>query len=338
VSRGNILGTLNTPLATKHSRPNLFNFSQRVDLRFIEQSKRFDRLDAANKEIVTALVNHNASDDRGLQTQISALSTLLDRTEVVVRSQEDSQKRVIIDIFQQLALTSSKQEENDLLAQVSSTNQKIQQLIPTEILESLRFSTITERFEAVDEAHTTTFDWIFRPVETTSQYSEGRRWDDFSSWLEFGEGIYWINGKAGSGKSTLMKYIVNHGKTSGLLRSWAGTLKLCTGGFFFWNSGSKQQRSQAGLFRTLLYEILGQHPELIPTVLPAQWGARYSAKCRARYCRVSFLQHSFDLTRSRVNDAPARVLGIVDVEDSFQNSHLPNDCAAEALSIHRWDR
>ncbi len=58
-----------------------------VDVKFLEQSERFDRLDAAHKEIVTALINRNASDNRGLQAQISAVSMLLDRAEVVVTSQ-----------------------------------------------------------------------------------------------------------------------------------------------------------------------------------------------------------------------------------------------------------
>ncbi|KUJ18667.1 uncharacterized protein LY89DRAFT_774610 [Mollisia scopiformis] len=259
---------------------------------FLKQSERFDRLDAANKELVTSLVNHAASDDRGLQAQISALSTLLDRAEVVIATQEDANKRIIVDVFQRFADSSSVEESNPLLAQVRTADQEIQNLIPTETLGSLRFQSMSERFEAVDESHATTFDWIFRPFQNTVQYAEGRRWGDFGAWLESGTGLYWINGKAGSGKSTLMKYIVNHNKTSSLLRRWAENLKLCTSAFFFWNSGSKQQCSQAGLFRSLLYEILGQHPELIPTVLPAQWGARYSAKCQARQCPLESWQLS----------------------------------------------
>jgi len=290
---GNSLGILK-PVVVRKSVPELTVFlsSKRLDSNFLEQSERFDRLDTANKEIVTALANHNASDAQGLQTQISALSTLLDRAEVVVTSQEDANKRIIVDIFRQLGFTSNHQVENPIVTQIRTADQNIRQRIPSELLASLRFASITERFEAVDESHATTFDWIFRPVESTSQYAEGRRWGDFSSWLESDKGFYWVNGKAGSGKSTLMKYIVSHRETSRLLRRWAGDAKLCTGGFFFWNSGSRQQCSQAGLFRTLLYEILGQHPELIPTVLPAQWGARYSAECLAQYCPVSSFSYS----------------------------------------------
>lgn len=31
--------------------------------------------------------------------------------------------------------------------------------------------------------------------------------DSIAEWLESGSGVYWISGKAGSGKSTLMKHL-----------------------------------------------------------------------------------------------------------------------------------
>ena len=75
-----------------------------------------------------------------------------------------------------------------------------------------------------------------------------------------------------------MKYISNHSHTNRSLFRWAGESKLCSAGFF-WNGGTRQQRSQSGLFRSLLYDILYKCPEFIPIVLPAQWAARYSAEC-----------------------------------------------------------
>jgi hypothetical protein len=286
-------------LTSHYARTDLLVIhSKRIDLILLEQSERFDRLDTANKEIASALVNHNISNEHGLQAQISALSILLDRAELVLTCQQDSNKRIIVDVFQQLSLATNGEANNALLSHARSTDQKIRTKIVEELLNSLRFPSITDRIESVDESHRKTFDWIFRRIENTTQYAEGRRWGNFSAWLRSGKGIYWINGKAGSGKSTLMKYIANHYKTSSLLKQWAGSSKLCTGAFFFWNSGSKLQRSQAGLFRSLLYEILAQHQELIPRVLPTQWGSRYSAKCQHRYYPVSCSSICFQLSRS----------------------------------------
>lgn len=256
-------------------------------MKFLEQSKRFDNLDAANKEIVKALANHSASNNPGLQSQIRGLSLLLDRAEAVVISQKDANKRIIVDIFQESSVHSYDEESNSQVAKIRSADNRIREGVTNELIDSLRFTEITERFETVDESHAKTFDWIFQPIQSTAQYEQGRRWSDFRSWLQYGAGLYWINGKAGSGKSTLMKHIVSHGKTSVLLKSWAGDSNLCIGEFFFWNSGSMQQRSQSGLFRSLLYKILSQSPELVPIVLPAQWSAGYTAKCQSQYFRVS---------------------------------------------------
>jgi len=261
--------------------------SQKVDSKFLEQSERFDRLDAANKDIAIALVRRNSFDNRALETQFAALSTLLDRAEAVVISQENINQRVLVDVSDQAVFASEIEENTDHLARIREKERKIRRLISDEILQSLHFETISERFENVDENHMNTFGWIFRSDQDGAQNSHARQRSNFRSWLESGTGIYWVNGKAGSGKSTLMKYIVNHRDSSSLLRSWAGGLKLCIVYFFFWNSGTSMQCSQAGLFRSLLYSTLSQHPELIPTVLPTHWAKRYSAACQDKSCTVS---------------------------------------------------
>lgn len=166
----------------------------------MQQSERFDRLDNANKQIVTALINHNASENRGLQAQLSALSLLLDRAETIIASQ-DNTHRVIIDVFGELshnAETEGGNDSNNVVNHIRWKEREIRKAVQAKILESLSFSSITERFEAVDEAHKKTFQWIFQRPEDTAQFAEGRRWDDFSGWLESGKGLYWINGKAGS--------------------------------------------------------------------------------------------------------------------------------------------
>ncbi|KAI1266984.1 hypothetical protein F5Y18DRAFT_444738 [Xylariaceae sp. FL1019] len=108
-----------------------------------------------------------------------------------------------------------------------------------------------------------TFEWVYRPPK-----DEGPLWSDLNKWLEEGDGCYWISGKAASGKSTLMKFIYTHPKFSNHLHRWAGNLPLITASFFFWFLGTSLQKSQVGLLRALLFEILSGRPELIPTVMP----------------------------------------------------------------------
>ncbi len=116
------------------------------------------------------------------------------------------------------------------------------------ILKSLQFSTMNHRRMDISEAHQKTFSWIF-----DESPSQRRPWSNFIKWLREGSGLYWINGKAGSGKSTLLRYIYESSNTSQHLRAWAKGSDLGIAAFFFWNSGSEEQRSQTGLLRSLLY-------------------------------------------------------------------------------------
>jgi hypothetical protein len=130
----------------------------------------------------------------------------------------------------------------------------------TEILKSLQFSRMHDRQSAIHERHQQTFSWIFEASASP-----------FKTWLVEGSGAFWISGKAGSGKSTLMKYINNSSNTTNLLRTWAGTRQLIVASFYFWNTGTDMQRSQEGLLQSILYEVLRHEPGLIPVVLPSRW-------------------------------------------------------------------
>lgn len=119
------------------------------------------------------------------------------------------------------------------------------------VLKSLYFNTIQSRLGGIEEAHNHTFDWIF-----TSQQI------NFVNWLRDEDNIFWVRGKAGSGKSTLMKFLCNHEKTVRYLSMWAGDKKLVIAKFFFWNAGTGLQKSQEGFLRSILYEIIKSCPEV----------------------------------------------------------------------------
>ena len=140
------------------------------------------------------------------------------------------------------------------------------------ILDALVFKSMTERQEEVAEAHKKTFEWIFQ--NTASR--EGSPGHSFLDWLSGKNAkendIYWISGKAGSGKSTLLRFIYDHEITAKEMGHWAGSKPFTKAGFFFWTSGSLEQRSQAGLLRSLLYQLLDQHREMMPMTFPSIWG------------------------------------------------------------------
>ena len=70
------------------------------------------------------------------------------------------------------------------------------------LLRSIKFGDIFTRYEEVHDRHDKTFEWIFSPAEGSSDKK-----NNFREWLEHGDGFYWFNGKAGSGKSTLMLFV-----------------------------------------------------------------------------------------------------------------------------------
>src|ERR1700733_637613 len=66
----------------------------------------------------------------------------------------------------------------------------------TEMLGSLHNEEINARLTDIAPPYGDTFSWIWTADDLA-----------FVSWLQSGAGIYWISGKPGSGKSTLMKYL-----------------------------------------------------------------------------------------------------------------------------------
>ncbi|KAK8036078.1 hypothetical protein PG993_008692 [Apiospora rasikravindrae] len=134
------------------------------------------------------------------------------------------------------------------------------------ILESLSFKSMAFREQDIEQAHGTSFDWIFHDQAGDSHPS-------FSEWLSTTKlgNIYWITGKPGSGKSTLIRHLSGHRKTVRLLHAWAGSPSVTVAGFYFWTSGSQEQRSQTGLLRSLLFQLLSAKPDLIQQALPDLW-------------------------------------------------------------------
>ncbi|KAI4951981.1 hypothetical protein J4E91_003443 [Alternaria rosae] len=161
-----------------------------------------------------------------------------------------------------LVMDASVIDNGDL---VSVTKETIERRCTQLILNRLWFRLIDERGNNIVEAHSKTLEWAINPP------ASGAVWDNLDQWLRCGRGIYWIHGKPGSGKSTLMKFLYNHPKTMSSLHTWAGHRKLTVASFFLWNIGSSEQSSQEGLARGLLYHVLTKNPALIPTVLPHMW-------------------------------------------------------------------
>lgn len=75
------------------------------------------------------------------------------------------------------------------------------------LLAGIQYDSMIDRQNRIVIAHELTFQWVFHDDPTESSKSNTRDWSSFPKWLESDEQVYWITGKAGSGKSTLMKFL-----------------------------------------------------------------------------------------------------------------------------------
>ena len=99
------------------------------------------------------------------------------------------------------------------------------------VLDSLYFEHSSDRHEAIAEAHATTFSWIYEE-QPTDEVS----WTSFTDWLSKADHSgdpYWITGKAGSGKSTLMRFLVEDPRTRDYLGQWVKSCQLILASYFF---------------------------------------------------------------------------------------------------------
>ncbi|KAI1096763.1 hypothetical protein F5B19DRAFT_4577 [Rostrohypoxylon terebratum] len=144
-------------------------------------------------------------------------------------------------------------------------------LMKGRILESLNFSDMQDRYEHIPKAHQKTFEWVFKDPPDHTTENSGQHWDSFTNWLTSGNPLYWITGKPGAGKSTLMKFLSSDSRLHPRLQVWQGGVPLYIGHFFFWNSGTAMQMSKIGLLRSLLHQTISKFPNEIPALFAARW-------------------------------------------------------------------
>lgn len=110
-------------------------------------------------------------------------------------------------------------------------------------MKSLAFPEMGSRMKNVTVAADKTLAWL----STHPMYD---------AWANNNDGVLWIRGKPGSGKSTIMRHIVD--RTKKLLANDKQVLILS---FFFHGRGTTLQKSPLGLYRSLLHQLLEAAPD-----------------------------------------------------------------------------
>lgn len=302
----------------------LTNVRQRTDLASFRRSLDFERLGHTAQRIVDLLLLNRSIFVSELRMQTSEIKDVI--------AEEQAQTRTLIqELIQQTGI--SQATSASYVHSTTAVSTQRMHHDPTEhevwkwLLDSLAFPAMRNREEEIVPAYHATFEWIFKEP---SIKPELRPWTNFIQWLHQGSGIYWINGKAGSGKSTLMKYIFNDKRTSEALSKWAGSVPFMVANFFFWNSGTRDQRSQLGLLRSLLFQILQYQPTITRLIFPQEWAR---LQCKSETELRHFARDEWTLSRLqgalhrfiRLSELPMKICFFIDGLDEFEGNDEQND-------------
>lgn len=195
------------------------------------------------------------------------------------------------------------------------------------ILSSLDYPQRSARYEAIPEAHAETFGWALRrPLSWIGENQSTSVMDSnqgkLLKWLETGTGFFWVSGKPGSGKSTFMKYVADHPATAQALRTWAASagksLVILT--HYFWSAGSQSQKSQHGLWRSLLLGLLRQAPGLMPEVCEELWNKLDDVDRQSHDWSLSQLRKSLECF-SKLSPTGHKFCIFIDGLDEFDGDH-----------------
>jgi hypothetical protein len=123
-----------------------------------------------------------------------------------------------------------------------------------DLLHSIWVDDLGWRSSQIDKAHEGSCHWIY-DIPVFRDWAQG---DSVS--------MFWIQGKAGSGKSTMMKWITQSQAFSAMLSESAHMRNSRIIFSQFWASGTPLQRSDEGLLRSILFQILQGQPSLVQVV------------------------------------------------------------------------
>ncbi|KAF4897842.1 hypothetical protein CGCF415_v011006 [Colletotrichum fructicola] len=206
-------------------------------------------------------------------------------------------KSYVEDLREGVQVTSlSKEVQNQVSQLINVPDAVTRQVAIESFLGGLAFDGMHERFDAIGNTRCSTwaFVWMgdkdydpllpanghndkkypksFERLHLAVEERHRRRHRQlFADWLSFGEGIFHMSAKLGAGKSTLLWQLCDNLVIRHRLLGWAGERKLAMGKFFFWNYGTRLQKSLAGLSRALLFDIFQSFPELISRAFASRW-------------------------------------------------------------------
>ncbi|KAK8133613.1 hypothetical protein PG984_005625 [Apiospora sp. TS-2023a] len=130
------------------------------------------------------------------------------------------------------------------------------------LLRSLKYNGMNERRNDHHMHHPSTLQTIWDDDLDTEL------WQPFRDWLTSEDQVFWVSGRPGSGKTTLMKFLVSQPQTLDRLRAWNRNVMIVS--HFIWLLGPEpMQRNLKGIFCSVLYQVLNAEAAIADYVLGA---------------------------------------------------------------------
>jgi hypothetical protein len=303
----------------------LVSIKRSIDHGAIQDDERFDKLDESSHVIIQHLLQGKDAFEAALDA----------RVERITRRLEESELRVL------KAIGSFGSSPNERHAATSSTKPSYTEAADAEqiqqrILMTLRFEEITARMDEITVAHPETFQWAFK--NTAEQRA---RTPKLEKWLQSGTKSFWVHGKVGSGKSTFMKFILHDQRTLEALSLWAAPKRFILASYFAWHSGTANQRTHAGLLRTVLYQVLAASPGLIEVALPEVYKSVSTLELKGCNIPGSEVAKGFErlvVELQKIDKSttrlPTKICLLIDAVDEFDEGPDQVCELIHALSLH----
>lgn len=195
-----------------------------------------------------------------------------------------------------------------------------------ELLGRLWFDSITRRQSSIKAAYKNTFEWIFTDQRKTSESNT-----TLVEWMSAGNGLYWMSGRAGTGKSSLIRFLQHDPRTLSAFHKWAGARPLILATFYFWNSeaaGDDRLKLLEGLYRGIFFDLINQNMEFAGLLFPNHLvvGRKWSDG----FPTMPDLAEAFERL-STADELPAAVGLLIDGLDEYEATSSEQMALAEML-------
>ncbi|KAM7189849.1 hypothetical protein V8F20_009986 [Naviculisporaceae sp. PSN 640] len=243
---------------------------KKTDALSLQQEARFNDLDETLRNFIQSYSQGETRVERLIARHVDSVK------ETVRLENLRSQHTITTAVLSELSRT--RQDINATLRRMDAAPPQWQ--LRETFLKSLKYDSMNDRCDQIAPTHEGTYQWIVRGTrpwvadgDVTISKSENRPsiasncshetatlnlpWQCFPCWIDSKGShnkLYWIQGKPGSGKSTLMKFLVSEKSLWSDLRAFKSEPLVIS--HFFWAAGHPVQRSLRGLLLNMLSQLL----------------------------------------------------------------------------------